>query len=364
MKRITFIIKITSNFGGAERRFARLINYLSKEPNLKISVILVGHSNHVDNFVVEYFNNDLINILKTNTIFKVRRLIKQTSPDILHFVTVNISLMLIYIYLNIFSHRYTVILSLNSYDLCLGNYKNGLQKKSFYTLLKSVNQLDCLYPSKINDLKNTINNLSLKRKIEITYPNSSFTDLEKFKQKHQKQNYIIFASRLIKQKNPELALQAIYECRTVIRDKNYKVYFAGDGPLYTVIEEYIKLNEIEDIVLLTGNIDLSDILSKSKIFLSLQEIENYPSQSLLEAISSGNYIIASDVGDTKRIVKKDFGRLIRLNVDILAKSLIEAIEVTSHKEKMDIISTKTRDFAIKNFQISSYAKHIKNIWIK
>ena len=44
------------------------------------------------------------------------------------------------------------------------------------------------------------------------------------------------------------------------------------------------------------------VLGRTKIFLSLQTIENYPSQSLLEAMASGCAIIATDVGETRRML--------------------------------------------------------------
>ena len=44
-----------------------------------------------------------------------------------------------------------------------------------------------------------------------------------------------------------------------------------------------------------------EVLAQNKDILSLQKTNNYPSQSLLEAMASGCAIIATDVGDKKII---------------------------------------------------------------
>lgn len=43
------------------------------------------------------------------------------------------------------------------------------------------------------------------------------------------------------------------------------------------------------------------VLSRSKVFFSLQRSNNYPSKSLLEALACGNLPIVTDVGDSRRI---------------------------------------------------------------
>ncbi|MFC4557932.1 glycosyltransferase family 4 protein [Virgibacillus kekensis] len=362
MKNICFIIKVTNNYGGAERRFARLINYISNDKRYKISVILVGESSNTKKFKAEYLINKNINIFEINNNIKVLALIPKLNVDIIHFITVNTSFIFLYTNLKLIKKNCELILSLNSYDLCLGEYKNILQKITFQKLLKIVNKIDCLYPSYIENVKKISQEISTSKDLKIFYPENSFTDLDKFQPSDNKNKVIVFASRLIAQKNPVLAIKSINECRTIIRANNYKVIFAGGGPLYSNLEEYIKNHNLEDIVKMTGNVDLSNILPKSRIFLSLQEMENYPSQSLLEAISSGNYIIASDVGDTKRIIDENFGMLTNLKLAELVDRLVEAIKFTNDSKKMSEISTRSREFAIKNFKISSYAEHIKEIW--
>ena len=62
-------------------------------------------------------------------------------------------------------------------------------------------------------------------------------------------------------------------------------------------------------------ITLTLFLRDLKFFLSLQEIENYPSQALLEAMASGCCVIASDVGETKKIITQNTGVLVDRNIE-------------------------------------------------
>ena len=110
----------------------------------------------------------------------------------------------------------------------------------------------------------------------------------------------------------------------------------GEGSLFTglsIRKEELKLNN----VYFEGGVsDPSIYLMKSKIFISIQSDNNYPSQSLLEAMASENAIVASDVGETRRIVTDKEGILIPLS----AKKIVEALKFlfnhSDHCRKIEI----------------------------
>jgi len=62
-------------------------------------------------------------------------------------------------------------------------------------------------------------------------------------------------------------------------------------------------------------------LAKSKIFLSIQQYENYPSQSLLEAMASGCAIIATDVGLTRNILDESCCIFIKYDANDLCQAI-------------------------------------------
>ena len=132
----------------------------------------------------------------------------------------------------------------------------------------------------------------------------SFTDHTHFSPL-EKTKTIVFAGRLIDSKQPLLALDAFnlaYKRLETPLKYEWKLIILGNGPLRPFIKKRIDEYKLNKNVLLLHKPDISNILNKSTIFVSVQKHENYPSQSLLEAMASGNAIIATDVGDTKKIL--------------------------------------------------------------
>jgi glycosyltransferase involved in cell wall biosynthesis len=87
---------------------------------------------------------------------------------------------------------------------------------------------------------------------------------------------------------------------------------------------------------ITPTDDPFGIMRRSKIFVSLQEIENYPSQALLEAMISGCAIIATDVGETRRLLDETCAVLIPYDPAALAESITYLLKNPSHRKKMAI----------------------------
>jgi glycosyltransferase involved in cell wall biosynthesis len=53
--------------------------------------------------------------------------------------------------------------------------------------------------------------------------------------------------------------------------------------------------------------DLAPLFARSSVFVSCQRHENLGSSSLLEAMASGNAVVATDVGETRQIVDPAVG---------------------------------------------------------
>lgn len=234
--------------------------------------------------------------------------------------------------------------------------KSWIKKITYSLIVLQSTQLDCLYPSSTEILRKKF---STKK---ITTTPGSFTDLEKFKPREsdEKENLILFAGRLITIKHPELLAQAIVLCQDIMREKRYRCMICGEGELSETIKDILKSGHCEDLMSLPGNINTDDIMASVKIFCSLQEVNNYPSQSLLEALACGCYCIATDEGDTSLIVKKEFGKLIGFSAEQLKDALIEAMDFSNEKRKK--IEQSARDFACENFKIDKSVIHYSNIF--
>lgn len=87
-------------------------------------------------------------------------------------------------------------------------------------------------------------------------------------------------------------------------------FLFGEGPLQEEIEKETDRLGLRGKVRVEFLPDVGPILSQSKVFVSLQKHNNYPSQSLLEAMACGNAVVATDRGETRRLVTSDLGILI------------------------------------------------------
>jgi glycosyltransferase involved in cell wall biosynthesis len=101
-----------------------------------------------------------------------------------------------------------------------------------------------------------------------------------------------------------------------------RFYFLGEGPLEGEIRRQIETLNVQDSVVIRFDPNPTQVLNRSSIFVSLQEGENYPSQSLLEAMACGNAIVATDVGETWRLVDAQNGIRVASEVNAVAGAII------------------------------------------
>jgi glycosyltransferase involved in cell wall biosynthesis len=85
------------------------------------------------------------------------------------------------------------------------------------------------------------------------------------------------------------------------------VFFLGEGALETSMRRQVHELGLDAHVTIRFEPQPTCLLNESSIFVSLQSEENYPSQSLLEAMACGNAIVATDVGETWRLVDETTG---------------------------------------------------------
>lgn len=187
----------------------------------------------------------------------------------------------------------------------------------------------------------------------------SFTDIERFTQEHEKEKIIVFAGRLIPEKNPLLLVKALQLLGHELL-LGWKIIIAGDGPLKDQILNELKNSFLKALIKIKAYPDMSVLFCKSSIFVSLQETENYPSQSLLEAMISKNAVIATNAGETHRLIKhENTGILIEADAQQLADALFAMI---SNHTARGRISEAGKKFIIENHKIEIFADYIKRIW--
>jgi glycosyltransferase involved in cell wall biosynthesis len=152
----------------------------------------------------------------------------------------------------------------------------------------------------------------------------SFTDYSRCKMTAKKEPWIVFLGRFVAIKNPLLLAQAAPLILPFVPNAHF--FFLGAGPLRSKLEALIDELGISSSVEVRFEPKPTRILNKSSIFVSLQEGENYPSQALLEAMACGNAIVATDVGETRRLVDEENGIRIPLAKEALAESIVELLK--------------------------------------
>ena len=157
-----------------------------------------------------------------------------------------------------------------------------------------------------DDMKPFVSSSSLFSKKPFVYTiESRFCDASRY-YPEEKENTIVFASALVNYKHPMMFLKAINLIFTESPEllEGWKVRMIGTGPEEGKALNFISENGLGKIIEVTSGLsDISPILRKSKVYVSTQEIENFPSLSMNEAMAAGNAIIARNVGRTHLFVK-------------------------------------------------------------
>jgi glycosyltransferase involved in cell wall biosynthesis len=160
----------------------------------------------------------------------------------------------------------------------------------------------------------------------------SVIDLERFRPAQVKKLWVVFAGRLIEEKNPMLfveAAQAVHRAMPAA-----KFFLLGEGPLRPLLDRQISRLGLQDVIVMDFHADTAPILSHARVFASLQRQDNYPSQSLLEAMACGAVPVATDVGMTWRLVDETTGIRVKPDPGLIAEAVIGLLSDSSRCERL------------------------------
>jgi glycosyltransferase involved in cell wall biosynthesis len=111
-----------------------------------------------------------------------------------------------------------------------------------------------------------------------------------------------FVGRLSAQKGVAYLLRALADLPDIVRRQTYAV-IAGDGEHRAVLSEEVHMLGIADHVRFLGTRrDTPAIYSAMDLFVLPSEVEAFP-MVIIEAMASGVPVVASDVGDVRRIIE-------------------------------------------------------------
>ena len=185
-----------------------------------------------------------------------------------------------------------------------------LGRKLAIFILKNTDHIACLN-KEIQD--NVIKLIDAKSSNKVSVI-SMGVNVNEFRDKFKFNRKILFLGRLADKKGVKYLLEAI----KLLKDKDIRVFIAGDGPLRRELENFVKLNKLQNKVKFLGFISGKDKINLIKdccIFVAPSIITNYGDReglpvSLLEAMAASKAIIATDVGGIKDAIKNNYNGLL------------------------------------------------------
>lgn len=327
--RTAIVIFSGRQFGGAERRFCRLASYLIKcgadlqlvctadsmipINNIGIdfpefnaygdnSIILID-SLSIGNIFYDKFNR-FLGVLKLNLLLK----------DNFSYVHFAMNPGLVPTLLSFTGIKYSI--SVVDYNL---NFNNYFLKRS----IENAQAVDCLSDTICDDLRRKCAGFQIP---PFFVSPCSFTDTQKVED--------VLDSRSILDRDIDVSLIARH-----VPGKGHDLFKEALGKLPKV--KYFMDSTDEPF----------EILRRSKIFLALQEKENYPSQALLEAIASGCAIIATDVGETRKLLDDSCAVLIPYDADRLSDAILFLLDDAAKRRDMAEIARRKvfKDHTVERF---------------
>jgi glycosyltransferase involved in cell wall biosynthesis len=130
---------------------------------------------------------------------------------------------------------------------------------------------------------------------------------------------IAFVGRFAPEKNPMMFIEAVARLRGQRTD--CRAIMLGEGPLRQACMARIRELGLESVIAIDFVPRPTEILHRAAVYVSLQPGDNYGSQSLLEAMGAGCAVVASDVGETKKIVTDRTGVRTLLSAESVAAAL-------------------------------------------
>jgi len=370
--RILYVIT-KSEYGGAQTHIFQLSRYMKQQGH---SVAVMSYpggwleqeiqnanlksQNKVKFYKNPYFKNSYNPVLGLKAMAEIRRAVNDFKPDL---VSCHSTVAGFWGRMAL-KNKITTIFTAHGWGFSQGT---PFLRKSLVVLAEKLVAKFC---DKIICVSEYDKELALKHKIAkpgkliVIYNGVEINKIQNANLKMQ--NYsskvkIVFVGRLSGQKNPELLLQVFSELSQKTQDKT-QVSLIGDGSKKEKLQDFIIKNNLKEKVTLLGSLpreNVFKILEQSDIFVLTSNYEGFP-RTILEAMSCGLPIIASNVGGVREAVDKEVGFLIeRGDKEALKKALIELIENPDLRKRM---GQNARKRAEKEFSLEKMLEKTSEVY--
>jgi glycosyltransferase involved in cell wall biosynthesis len=174
---------------------------------------------------------------------------------------------------------------------------------------------------------------------------------------NNKENIIVFAHRLIPRKNGWLFAKVVKQF--LKHHPSWKVNIFGKGPQSDEINNLLAEEILSGHVITGYQTKILPELERSKIFVSLIEPDNYPSQSVLEAMYAGNALLLSDRGFTRERFFADNGMLCELTLEDV---LLNLTKLVSSDTDLELFGRNSRSLLNNKYNKGIYIDYISQMY--
>ncbi len=187
----------------------------------------------------------------------------------------------------------------------------------------------------------------------------SAVNADRFRSAARKQPWVVFAGRLVEEKDPLLFVEAMPAVLRAV--PSVRIFLMGEGPLRPAVEQAVERSGVRDAATTGFLSDLAPILGPARVFVSLQRQDNYPSQSLLEAMACGAATVATDVGLTWKLVDDSTGIRVKPSPDDVAEAVTALLR---DPRRCDLLGQAARRRVMEQHSEERYRDHLEALYAK
>jgi len=194
----------------------------------------------------------------------------------------------------------------------------------------------------------------------ISVTPASFTDYNIIRPGDKKPQ-VTFCARLIKPKNPLVFVDIADRFAAKYPGTPVEFVVLGDGPLKADIDR-----RITESTVLKGRLSApgyvskpADVFAGSLIFVQLSDTEIHGTQSMLEAMGTGCYIMVSHLDGIENVVKEDFGEILPLDAAVFAdhiKKRVDNFDATVRAGR------EARRFGMQHFHVNNFLDYLFSVY--
>jgi glycosyltransferase involved in cell wall biosynthesis len=171
---------------------------------------------------------------------------------------------------------------------------------------------------------------------------------------------ILVVARFENYKDYPTALEAFKKLKQDPASSAVKLQIVGIGPLQQMITDWITTNNMQnDIQVAVNPENVNDFYSKADIFLQTSLVEGF-SNSVMEAMSFGLPVVATNVGDNNQMVfNSKNGYIVPVkSVDLICTHLLELVNDQQLRQKM---GKESYEIMATNYSVEDFAHKFINI---